>query len=441
MTELLLSPHADDIDAAIAADTDAFMGLGALLAPLPDGDGCGPSLRYDAVMARIRTAREEEDPSLPMGDWERPLKVADWQLVRLLSAEVLARRSKDAQVAAWWLEASLHLRQGEGLVDGIALVCGLVERFWDGMHPAIDDGDLDLRRAPFAWLADLLPLALRLHLTLLPLPGRKPPRLSLDDWERQSQGIAEEIDLPEDRVLPPRETLLQLAARPDNAAWLAALRGQLERASALWARLGMRLDERMGLDSPNLQRTADTLMALRRAVDALAPRPVAAPVSAATDAARLAALGVGAPLDGAGGWPVSATLAAMGIGAPVAPAGFGADAAGAADPTDPAPQFAAAPASGGAPPDPAALAALPAAAELAGWQPGSPGWPSRAAAYRTLEAIADYLQDIEPHSPTPYLIRRAVNWGRMPLPQLMQEMLREEGDIGRLFRLLGVEQE
>jgi predicted component of type VI protein secretion system len=66
---------------------------------------------------------------------------------------------------------------------------------------------------------------------------------------------------------------------------------------------------------------------------------------------------------------------------------------------------------------------------------------SRADAYRQLEGIANFLQSIEPHSPTPYLVRRAVSWGRMPLPELMQEVLREEGDLNRLFTVLGLKPE
>jgi type VI secretion system protein ImpA len=66
---------------------------------------------------------------------------------------------------------------------------------------------------------------------------------------------------------------------------------------------------------------------------------------------------------------------------------------------------------------------------------------SRADAYHQLEGIANFLQSIEPHSPTPYLVRRAVSWGRMPLPKLMQEVLREEGDLNRLFTVLGIKPE
>ncbi|SCU87396.1 conserved hypothetical protein [Cupriavidus necator] len=60
----------------------------------------------------------------------------------------------------------------------------------------------------------------------------------------------------------------------------------------------------------------------------------------------------------------------------------------------------------------------------------------RAHAYQLIRDVADYLARHEPHSPTPYLLRRAVRWGQMPLADLMQDILREDGDIGRYFSLL-----
>lgn len=63
---------------------------------------------------------------------------------------------------------------------------------------------------------------------------------------------------------------------------------------------------------------------------------------------------------------------------------------------------------------------------------------SRSDAYRQLSAIADYLQKIEPHSPTPYLIRRAVTWGSMPLTDLLQELMEGNGNVSEIFRLLGI---
>ena len=61
---------------------------------------------------------------------------------------------------------------------------------------------------------------------------------------------------------------------------------------------------------------------------------------------------------------------------------------------------------------------------------------SRTDAYRRLSDIADYLLRTEPHSPTPYLVKRAVEWGSMSLPELLQQIVRNEGELNEIDRLL-----
>lgn len=63
---------------------------------------------------------------------------------------------------------------------------------------------------------------------------------------------------------------------------------------------------------------------------------------------------------------------------------------------------------------------------------------SREEAYRRLSEAADYLLRTEPHSPSPYLVMRAVTWGRMPLTDLLQELVQSEGDLVQLYTLLGM---
>jgi hypothetical protein len=86
----------------------------ALLKPLPGDEPTGTSARYDPVIAEIRIARESDDPSLPQGEWERPLKKADWSLVASLCIQTLSERSKDLQIAAWLSEAWIHQHQVDG---------------------------------------------------------------------------------------------------------------------------------------------------------------------------------------------------------------------------------------------------------------------------------------------------------------------------------------
>ncbi len=70
---------------------------------------------------------------------------------------------------------------------------------------------------------------------------------------------------------------------------------------------------------------------------------------------------------------------------------------------------------------------------------GPAGAPtSREDAYRQLLLIADYLARTEPHSPVPYLIKRAVEWGNKPLSELLAELINADSEARRVWSLLGV---
>ncbi len=63
---------------------------------------------------------------------------------------------------------------------------------------------------------------------------------------------------------------------------------------------------------------------------------------------------------------------------------------------------------------------------------------SRGQAYLQLSQIADYLARTEPHSPVPYVIRRAVEWGNQPLGDLLEELISADTESRRIWKLLGV---
>jgi type VI secretion system protein ImpA len=68
----------------------------------------------------------------------------------------------------------------------------------------------------------------------------------------------------------------------------------------------------------------------------------------------------------------------------------------------------------------------------------SSGIRSRAEAYLRLTEAADYLLRTEPHSPVPYLIRRAVSWGNMSLAELLNEFIDRADDLVAIQVLLGM---
>jgi type VI secretion system protein ImpA len=65
---------------------------------------------------------------------------------------------------------------------------------------------------------------------------------------------------------------------------------------------------------------------------------------------------------------------------------------------------------------------------------------SRSEAYRRLAEAADLLEKLEPHSPIPYLVRKAVELGSLPFPQLMRALIRDESVLNEMNRELGIKE-
>lgn len=62
----------------------------------------------------------------------------------------------------------------------------------------------------------------------------------------------------------------------------------------------------------------------------------------------------------------------------------------------------------------------------------------RETALHTLLKIAQFFHRIEPHSPIPYLLERAVKWGRMPLNDLLNELIIDESARDKVRELTGI---
>ncbi len=53
-------------------------------------------------------------------------------------SDALLRRSKDVRPAVLLLRASTRLQGLTGFVAGLQLLTGLLDTFWDGIHPKLD---------------------------------------------------------------------------------------------------------------------------------------------------------------------------------------------------------------------------------------------------------------------------------------------------------------
>jgi type VI secretion system protein ImpA len=81
--------------------------------------------------------------------------------------------------------------------------------------------------------------------------------------------------------------------------------------------------------------------------------------------------------------------------------------------------------------------AVPPAPREATPVPASP-IASRADAYQRLREASDFLLRTEPHSPVPFLVRRAISWGNMSLAEVLEQLLQKNADLATIYALLGI---
>ena len=352
-----------------------------LLAPIPGSDPAGSDASFSDQFDRIREARRADDPGLAQGEWQTELKVADWREAQSLAEDILLRTSKDLQAAAWLGEAAIARYGLEGARDGFDLLHGLLEQYWDGLHPLAEDGDVEERASKLAWFATYGSRALQTMMlnddsqAMLTLAGWMDSR-EVDNLGRQN-AEAYQAAMDEGRINGESYDSRMLAT-PEPV-----IRERLELVQAAresFARLSAKSDERMGREAPSLAAIDDALKKIQQ---------IYARVAAAKGIG-----GIAAPAEEAGG----------DAGAYAAPAAGAAAGAG-----------------GGV------------ALDLNG---GS--LASKEAALRALTEIAGFFRRTEPHSPVAYLLDRAVLWANMPLEEFLAELIRDEGTLSSIRERVGL---
>jgi len=340
-----------------------------LLQPIPGENPGGESLRYQGTYDRIADARREDDPALSQGIYKSNLKRADWATVETICIEALTKKSKDLQIGAWLFEAWLHIYGFAGVTNGLQLLTGLCEQFWDHLHPAFDGADLEARIAPIEWIEQKL--SLKLKQIPLTIPGETSREsYSYVDWE--SACHFENLAMKDPRALqealakinPSVATFRAAVAATDRFFYLELIE-DLENAIHACDLLEQILDEKCGKEAPSLRQFKEALCAIHQLISHdLHSRPE-----------ETESIDEEHEVSGEAGEP-----------------------------------------------------------EFELWSAGP--IRNRGDAYRRLSEAADYLLRTEPHSPTPYLVKRAVEWGTMSLPELLQQIVRNEGELNEIDRLL-----
>jgi type VI secretion system protein ImpA len=358
----------------------AVVDVAALLAPIPGDNPVGESLQYSPAYDEIREARRAED-SLSQGDWQREPKAAEWPKVIDLTTSALASKTKDLQICAWLVEALVELYGFVGLRDGLTVMRGLHEQYWEQVYPQVDEGDLDARANALSFMD-----------TRVELPLKKVPLTrsgsgvdySYLHWEESTK-----FEIPDNLDSLDSETFNRISelkaqaeaeGRTTGDAWRKAKNATdrdfyedtysiINQCWDQFQALDQVMDEKFERQTPGLGTLKKTLDAIRSQVEKLVkesrilhPRP--------EELDQPGEVGV----DGEGG--MSATGGAL---------------------------------------------------------------RSRADALRRLAEVAQYFQRTEPHSPVAYLVQRAIKWGQMPLEVWLEDVIKDGAVLGHLKETLGLD--
>jgi type VI secretion system protein ImpA len=354
---------------------------------------CGESLRYEGTHDRINDARKADTTHLPRGVWERSLKVADWKLAETICVDALRGHSKDLQVTMWLIEAWIQRHGMSGLRYGLDVALALCETFWsEGLHPDIRDDDIDYRIAPLIWLNETLTTTVK-RIALTEPRDQDIPVCSSMEWEVVLRLEKMEALQPEayETAVDGKVTreIFMASAKDTPHPVLFHILDELEGAQTTLNELDAFLDKHCGYDGPSVGRLKDVLAESLHVMGELI----------------LPALGVVRPtLAGASsdGYDEHSDEIADSDGAATGPEAEGqmdTDSQGLVRPV---------------------------------------AIRSRDQAYELLSDIADFLSRVEPHSPTPYLVRRAVSWGDKSLIELLEEFVSDPNELHAVYSLLGL---
>jgi type VI secretion system protein ImpA len=356
------------------------LSLTELTAPI--NGGSGEDLSFSTLFDNVKEARRADPDYLTQGDWQTDLKSSDWDLTITLAAQGLAQQSKDLMLVAWLSEALAHKYHFLGITFGLTLAERILERFWDDLFPALDEG-LEERAARLAWLkttlADVvggLPITqgdqfglLRYdesrHIENLALQNPQAMRVALDEGKINAEIFQRSV------VLTDTEHFLRKASEITDS--LQACRQLQDTADRLF-----------GSEAPSFAGLSEIL-------------------SRAAQLAEKLLKDRGVEIN-----PAPAKLS----GEPVAA---------------PADQPAAGPAMTITVKDtaPAALRTTPL---------------TRDEAFTMLAGVAQFFKQTEPQSPVPYLIERAIKWGNMPLEGWLNDVIKDSNVVDSIRDVLGTKE-
>jgi type VI secretion system protein ImpA len=350
-----------------------------LLAPIPGEKPAGVDLRADTSPVSdyytIRDARKAaSDAERRIDKGDESAEPPIWHPVLERATRVLAEKTKDLEVTAYLIESLARLRGFPGIRDGYRLARELVEQFWDGLHPVSVGGEIQERFS---------------H--ILYLNGLEGPGTLIVPVRKIALTAATSVGTFNLTHHQQARSLAQLAD--------AKLRQKrIDEGAITFEKIQKAVAETPAKFYTELvEDIAQSAEEFRRFCVSLSER-------AGFDVPSSDLVGVlEAYLD------VVKDLARDKLQKPPAPAPI--------------------PATGAAQPGSETQAPLGANAAVI---------KNRDDALERLRKVADYFREHEPQSIIPYALEQVATWGKMSLPELLSELIPEEGPRKNVFKQVGI---
>jgi type VI secretion system protein ImpA len=227
--------------------------IDSLLQPVSADAPCGADLEYDPAFLELDRLSESK-PEQQMGSTIVPAQEPDWKDVARRALELLP---KDLRIAAKVTRALLYTEGLAGFADGLTLMRGVVEKFWDGFYPKLDpedNNDPTFRVNILMGLCDGPAFIDRVRLVPL-VSARSFGRFSLRDMAMASG----ELSPPAGTEAPSSSAIdgaFNECPVPELQATADAVRSALDSLRAMEAFVG----EKVGAsDGPNFSKLTDVL--------------------------------------------------------------------------------------------------------------------------------------------------------------------------------------
>lgn len=366
--------------------TPPVLDIESLINPISEENAVGQDPRLDdsptSVYYQIKDVRNQaraaERKALMYGEEDE----SDWSPIGDMAPELLANLAKDLEVGAYLTETLVRERGFAGLRDAFTLLAELIERYGDEIYPLPDEDGIETRVAPLAGLNGeggdgtlIAPIA-RIPITSSTSMGQFD---SVDlQQSKNLDNLSSEARDQQVQEGVPEFSVVMTAIHETSDQFYVNLLEDLDGANEAFERLNRVCDEKYGRDAPPSSAISNAIAEVRKTLMGLVGSRIAssAPEEEISDVDEEEHTPGGSPSSAGKAGP-SASIASASI-------------------------------------------------------------QNREEAFRGILRVAEFFKKTEPHSPIPFALERIVRWGRMPLPQLLKELIQDEGSIDQMFKLVGI---